>query len=550
MALIADGANISGLTGGVAGPWSNAASPCFDMAVPVVRTIVACPVANPVALELCDDGDGTVTFTLADAQDTAAATNINMVDADNGDDGANFTVTYHATQADADADQNPIIMQDVSTATSPVTVYVRVDDGNLCFDTAEITLTMNALPTATITETDMSGTTNDDSIICAGDEATLTATMGYTYEWSDASQTTNSITVSPTTTTTYTVTVTDGNDCSITVTHEIVVNQVPVGAITVTENSGTADDGTICVGDDVTLTASSDIAGSTYLWDDASASTTAAITVSPTADATYNVTITSNGCTDVETVNIIVNPLPTVTAAAICTGAGGPGSGEITVTASGTGTLMYSLDGAPAVTTNVFSNVANGSHTITVSDDNCTNTITVGVSCNVVCFVDAGSLDMPAGGCQAITDGTDANITVGAYGFNNAYNQVFFLVQGATIIEYVEIPVGSTDITVTFPTAQAAGSYTVYAVNYETGDFDPATTTVIEIANLPETYTSGACAVEAANSPTPIEVCDPACACDDGTDSGTITVATATAYNPAYTQTYVCLLYTSPSPRD
>ena len=94
-------------------------------------------------------------------------------------------------------------------------------------------------------------------------------------------------------------------------------------------------------------------------------------------------------------------------ASAVCAGLGGPGSGEITVTAAGTGALMYSLDGATAVATNVFSNVANGSHTITVSDDNCSNTIIVGVSCNVVCFVDAGSLDVAAGGCQAVTDGTD-----------------------------------------------------------------------------------------------------------------------------------------------
>jgi gliding motility-associated-like protein len=48
----------------------------------------------------------------------------------------------------------------------------------------------------------------------------------------------------------------------------------------------------------------------------------------------------------------------------------------IVVTATGTGTLSYSLDGAPGVTNNTFTNVGVGTHTVVVTDSNsCTATV-------------------------------------------------------------------------------------------------------------------------------------------------------------------------------
>ena len=113
----------------------------------------------------------------------------------------------------------------VSPATT-TSYTVTGTDANGCQNTATTTITVNALPTASIAIAETSGTTNNDGTICAGASVSLTATGGTSYLWSDGS-TTAAITVSPTTTTTYTVTVTDGNGCSATSNTTITVNALP-----------------------------------------------------------------------------------------------------------------------------------------------------------------------------------------------------------------------------------------------------------------------------------------------------------------------------------
>jgi len=63
----------------------------------------------------------------------------------------------------------------------------------------------------------------------------------------------------------------------------------------------------ICNGQSTTLTASG---GGTYLWSNNSTATN--ITVSPTTNTTYIVTVTANGCTATEQVTVTVNDLPVV----------------------------------------------------------------------------------------------------------------------------------------------------------------------------------------------------------------------------------------------
>ena len=80
-----------------------------------------------------------------------------------------------------------------------------VTDANGCNATTHVSLTVNALPT-------VSATTNN-TLICTGETATLTANGATTYTW-NTSETTNDIAVSPTVTTTFTVNGTDANGCS------------------------------------------------------------------------------------------------------------------------------------------------------------------------------------------------------------------------------------------------------------------------------------------------------------------------------------------------
>jgi len=81
-----------------------------------------------------------------------------------------------------------------------------------------------------------------DLSICAGQNTTLTASGGVSYEWSPG-QTTPSITISPAATTTYTVTATDGIGCTATATATVTVE--PPMTFTVTPASpscnGTTD---------------------------------------------------------------------------------------------------------------------------------------------------------------------------------------------------------------------------------------------------------------------------------------------------------------------
>ncbi|MGB0840624.1 MAG: hypothetical protein ACPGXL_10810, partial [Chitinophagales bacterium] len=132
-----------------------------------------------------------------------------------------------------------------------------------------------------------------DQTICQGETATLVASGGGNYAWSNL-LTGASINVSPIATTTYTVTVTDGNGCTDTDQVTVFVGSLNVPNI---------PNQTICLGESATLVASG---GGNYAWNNAQ--TSASITVSPNSTTTYTVTVTdNNGCTDVESATVTVS---------------------------------------------------------------------------------------------------------------------------------------------------------------------------------------------------------------------------------------------------
>lgn len=98
-------------------------------------------------------------------------------------------------------------------------------------------------------------------------------------------------------------------ECAITLDDlNLVVNPLPSASITATEDSGIGeDDGAICAGGEVTLTASG---GISYVWSN-DGETTTAITVSPTSTTTYTVTVTSvDDCTATASFTVNVSPIP------------------------------------------------------------------------------------------------------------------------------------------------------------------------------------------------------------------------------------------------
>ncbi len=155
---------------------------------------------------------------------------------------------------------------------SNTTTYtVTVTGANNCSATASRTVTVNSLPAAAI---------NGPTTICTGLSATLTASGGTSYSWSNGLGNTAQITVSPGSNTSYIVTVTDINNCSATASATVDVTSAPVATI-----SGATQ---VCAGESVSLTANG---GNTYQWANGLGNT-AQISVSPTTTTTYTVTAT------------------------------------------------------------------------------------------------------------------------------------------------------------------------------------------------------------------------------------------------------------------
>ena len=177
------------------------------------------------------------------------------------------------------------------TVSSSGNYIVTVTDNNGCTGTTSQTVTVNALPTPTITP-------NGNTVFCFGNSVTLDAGIYSSYNWSNSS-TGESITVSSSGN--YIVTVTDNNGCTGTTSQTITVNPLPTP--TITPNGNTA----FCFGNSVTLDAG---IYSSYNW--SNSSTSESITVSSSGN--YIVTVTNNnGCTGTTSQTVTVNPLPVVT---------------------------------------------------------------------------------------------------------------------------------------------------------------------------------------------------------------------------------------------
>lgn len=251
--------------------------------------------------------------------------------------------------------------------------------------TTSLTALATSAATYTVTGTDANGCTRSDSAkvfihalpvvsaggnlsVCGGTTVTLSATGAQTYLWSTGA-TATSITPAPTSTATYSVTGTDVNGC--TNVDSVTVFTSPQPAVSA------GADISICIGSNATLTGSG---AQTYLWN--TGATTTGISVAPTSSSTYSVTGTDvNGCTNVDTATVFVNPLPVVSAGAdvsVCMGQG------TTLTGSGGQTFIWS-PAASLNNANISNPVATPSsattYTMIASDANlCSNTDTVNVT--------------------------------------------------------------------------------------------------------------------------------------------------------------------------
>jgi len=245
--------------------------------------------------------------------------------------------------------------------------YTVTVTSNGCSGTAATTVTVNPIPNAQISPASA-------VISCANPTATLTASGGDTYVWSDGSTNAALTTTAPGT---YSVTVSSTAGCSATASATVTGSVNPPGA-----NAG-PDRTLTCTTPSVNLTATSGGASVSYSWSDGVSIVGSTATISVTTAGTYTVTVTDtvNGCTSTDSAvvtsnqaapNLSVSP---TSAVLTCTTT----SATLTAASTTPGASFVWSDGTSAASTTVS---APGTYTVTVTTslNGCTSTASVVVS--------------------------------------------------------------------------------------------------------------------------------------------------------------------------
>jgi gliding motility-associated-like protein len=198
------------------------------------------------------------------------------------------------------------------TPPSGTTTYtVSGTDANGCINTDQALVTSNSLPAINA---------GIDQGICFGDLATLTATGGTVYNWSNA--VIDGTPFSPGATASYTVTGTDVNGCVNTDQVIVAVNPDPI------VNAG--PDVIVCEGLPITVSGSG---ATNYTWNNGVLN---GVPFTPANTGTYTVTGTNaNGCESTDQLTVTVSPTPLVSFASNVT----EGCVPLDVTFVNTGTI-------------------------------------------------------------------------------------------------------------------------------------------------------------------------------------------------------------------
>ncbi len=257
------------------------------------------------------------------------------------------------------------------TASPIVTTTYTITSTNTfgCTAIDSVVVTVSSAPPITV---------SNDTSLCAGGNATLTASGASSYLWQPGNISGPTITVNPNATSTYTVTGTTSNCTSVD--SVVVVISAPPLAFA-------GPDFSVCSGAQATLNVST--TGTSYLWTPTTgivgSNTTQSIIVQPTSSTSYTITVTGpGGCVSTDTINLGINSIPNVTASSpdntICAGS--------STTVSGSGATSYQW--LPAVglgNPTSASTTANPTNTTTYqvvgTDANgCTDTASITITVN------------------------------------------------------------------------------------------------------------------------------------------------------------------------
>ena len=385
---------------------------------------------------------------------------------------------YIITNGGLGLTNNTVSLKWLKTGTK--TIQVNYTDANSCTaennQIASNTVTVNPLPTVTITKAETSGTANNDAIICKGATITLSGVGASSYSWTGGIS--DGVAFSPTTTTTYTVTGTDINSCSNTLSQTVSVNVLPTVTITKAETSGSFNnDAIICKGATITL---SGVGASTYSW---TGGISDGVAFSPTTTTAYTLTGTDiNSCSSTLSQTVSVNVLPsrpTIISPTICEGQ----TTNVSMSLP-TGTYTYTWTvptGVASSTTKTVSTSKAGTYSLTITDANsCTSE--VGTASVTVNPLPAKPTLTSSTICEGQTTNVSMSLPAGTY----TYTWI--------------VPTGvATSTTKTISTSKA-GTYslTITDANSCTSDIGTGTVTVNTLPTKPTLTSATICDGETA----------------------------------------------------
>jgi gliding motility-associated-like protein len=327
---------------------------------------------------------------------TASATNMTICEGENTTISGSSTIggTTYTWDQGLGAGTSHIVSPAITT-----TYTVTGSTASGCSGTANVTITVNPNPTITASATNMA--------ICEGENTTISGSStisGTTYTWDQGLGAGISHIVSPAVTTTYTVTGTSGTGCSGTANLTITVNPNP----TITASASPT---AICIGTNSTISATSNVGGTTYNWDQGLGAGTSHI-VSPAVTTTYTVTgSTATGCTGTSQVTVTVNSslTPTITASSpsICEGSSTSlTAGNVPVGSTynwSTGSTLNPINVSPLTST---------TYQVTATDGNgCTGTASINITVNPNPVISPTAT--PAGICLGTNSTIAATSSVG-----------------------------------------------------------------------------------------------------------------------------------------
>jgi hypothetical protein len=298
----------------------------------------------------------------------------NITNLSTGTVGALYSLQENGSTIHAWASGNTTYTYATVGSHAPIAI---VTNNTGCADTATLSTEIFAVPTVTA----------NDTTVCEGATAELSANGAASYVWSTGDNTA-AISVSPVSNTSYTVTGSDANGCSNTYTSQVTVNALPIVAA--------GADISVCDQTEVTLVATG---ASTYVWCSGETTDTLIVTANGVTDICLTGT-DANGCINTDTVTVTGFALPvlvTTNDTALCIGNG--------ATLEVTGAATYEWNGGETTTTISVNPVNTTTYTVTGTDGNgCVDSAEVMVTVNALPAISiTGDAELCAGETATLT---------------------------------------------------------------------------------------------------------------------------------------------------